>query len=396
MNILYHHRTQGKWAEGVHIREITKSFSSLGHNVTIVSPPGIEIYDDEVSGRSGRKGVIKNIWSAVSRSLPQFIFEISELLYNLYASSEIDSVLSKSRIDLIYERYAFFCTAGVKAAKKRRIPFFLEVNEVSGIERQRGQAMVRLAGRIERSVFADCDAIFTVSNFLKKEIHKRGVPESKIFVLPNAINENDFKKPIKNPEIPEAARDKTVITFVGHFSKWDNLDLFLETYAKLLYEKKDIFLFIVGDGELRADLEKKARELRIDKDIRFFGKVPHSEIMCILGGSDICVIPHSNPFGSPIVLFEYMAMGKPVVAPRLGPIEDVITDGHNGVMFEPGNKDSLQKALADLIQYPKKREAIGREALKTVQEKHTWEKNARKIIEIVSVSSCPHNDDGDK
>lgn len=386
MNVLYHHRTQGKWAEGVHIREISKSLGSLGHNVTIISPPGIEICDDEVSGKSGRKGIIKSIWSAVGKFSPQFIFELSELLYNLYAFGKINSVLSKNRVDLIYERYAFFCTAGVKAAKKRGIPFFLEVNEVSGIERERSQVMVKLADRIERAIFADCDAIFTVSNFLKKEIQKRGVPESKIFVLPNGINENDFKEPVKNPRIPEAARNKTVITFVGHFSKWDNLDLFLETYAGLLSVRKELFLFIVGDGELRAELEKKAGELKVDKDVHFFGKVPRSEVIGILSGSDICVIPHSNPFGSPIVLFEYMAMGKPVVAPDVGPVRDVVKDNVTASIFKAGDFSDLESKLTYLIDNPAERSRIGSSAKDCVYAHHLWKHNAQKIADVFKSS----------
>ena len=386
MNILYHHRTQGKWAEGVHIREIVKSLTSIGNNVTIVSPPGIEIYVDEVSSGNERKGVLKNVWSSVSRFSPQFIFELSELLYNLYASRKIDSVLSQNCTDIIYERYSFFCTAGVKAAKKRKIPFFLEVNEVSGIERQRSQAMVKLADRIERSIFADCNAIFTVSNYLKREIQKRGVPESKIFVLPNGINENDFKGPVKNRGKPEAARNKTVITFVGHFSKWDNLDLFLETYSGLLSKRKDIFLFIVGDGELRAELENKARELKIDKDIHFFGKVPRSEVVGILSGSDICVIPHSNPFGSPMVLFECMAMGKPVVAPDVGPVLDVVKDKVTALIFKVGDFSDLESKLTYLIDNPAERSRIGSFAKDHVYANHLWKHNAQKIADVFKSS----------
>ena len=386
MNILYHHRTQGKWGEGVHIHEIVKSLTSIGNNVTIVSPPGIEIYNNEVNGINTRSSVIKNIWNAVSRFSPQFIFELSELLYNLYASNKINSVLLQNHTDLIYERYSFFCTAGVKAAKKKGIPFFLEVNEVSGIERQRGQAMVKLADRIERSIFADCDAIFTVSNYLKREIRKRGVPECKIFVLPNGISENDFKEPVKNPGIPEAARNKTVITFIGHFSKWDNLDLFLETYASLLSKRKGIFLFIAGDGELRTELEKKAHELKIDKNIHFFGKATHSEVVGILSGSDICVIPHSNPFGSPMVLFEYMAMGKPVVAPDVGPILDVVRDYVTASIFKAGDFSDLESKLACLVDNPAERARIGSSAKDCVYANHLWKHNAQKIIDVFKSS----------
>lgn len=140
-----------------------------------------------------------------------------------------------------------------------------------------------------------------------------------------------------------------------------------------------------GDEKARAPFMAHIHDKGIFDNITFTGWVKHDLIPSYIAAMDITIIPNSNAYGSPMKLFEYMAMGKAVIMPRLGPIEDVATDGHNCVMFEPGDKESLKSALHDLIKDAGKRARIGHAALKTVQENHTWEKNARKIIEITEI-----------
>src|ERR671931_103740 len=97
---------------------------------------------------------------------------------------------------------------------------------------------------------------------------------------------------------------------------------------------------------------------------------------------DICVIPGSNEYRSPIKLFEYMAMGKPVVAPRLKPIQDVIQDGQEGILFSPDDKESLKQSLEFMIDRQEKRTIMGQNARKKITGKHTWRKNAERIVAI--------------
>jgi glycosyltransferase involved in cell wall biosynthesis len=99
---------------------------------------------------------------------------------------------------------------------------------------------------------------------------------------------------------------------------------------------------------------------------------------------DICIIPGSNEYRSPIKLFEYMAMEKPVVAPRLKPIQDVIQDGQEGILFSPDDRESLQQSLEFLIDHEEKRKIVGQNARNKIVAKHTWRKNAEQIVAIAS------------
>lgn len=385
MNIIYVHRTQGKWAEGVHIRAIAEGLRHAGHAVDIVSPPGIEFENNRSVGMSTQKPAsgIHVLWCIISRYTPQIVFELCELLYNIYAVSTINRRLMKKNCDAIYERYAFFCFAGAKVSRQRHIPLFLEVNEISGIERQRGQVLKRLTQHIEKKVFLQAQAIFTVSNYLKAEIVKRGVPAEKIHVIPNAIDEDFF---LANTVVPEQSdrKDEIVITFIGHFSRWDRLDFLLKSFAELNKGEPVVRLCMVGYGENLEELKKYAANLGIMNRVTFTGKVAHSNITKLIAQSDICVLPHSNPFGSPMVLFEYMAMGKSVVAPALGPVLDVVEDGKTAVLFQPEDGVDFVAKLSGLVRDPKQRKTIGAAARECIYSKHLWKHNVQRILKVMS------------
>ncbi|MDE2010538.1 MAG: glycosyltransferase family 4 protein, partial [Candidatus Omnitrophica bacterium] len=106
------------------------------------------------------------------------------------------------------------------------------------------------------------------------------------------------------------------------------------------------------------------------------------DIPSIIGASDICLLAGSNPFGSPIALFEYMAMGKPVVAPRYQPIESIVDDGQDGLLFEPVDDGQFMKMLIELLQDKEKRTRLGRQARQKIEKEYTWENNARKILKL--------------
>src|SRR5512147_1954862 len=109
MEILYHHRTQGRGAEGVHIMAIVKGFERLVHAVTLLSPPGVNPRQEAGQYLYTRSsGIIKTLWRLFSRYAPQAFFELGELLYNLGAFVRLWKAGRGRSIGLMYERYAFF------------------------------------------------------------------------------------------------------------------------------------------------------------------------------------------------------------------------------------------------------------------------------------------------
>ena len=119
--------------------------------------------------------------------------------------------------------------------------------------------------------------------------------------------------------------------------------------------------------------------------ITFTGNVPYEHIPEYIAAMDIVTMPSSNVYGSPIKIFEYMAMQKPVIAPNVGPVQEIIRNGYNGVLIKPGDKTEMVEKILYLSQNRNKAKKLSQNARNSVLEKHTWKKNVEKIIQI---SSC--------
>jgi glycosyltransferase involved in cell wall biosynthesis len=362
---------------------------TLGHKVIIVSPPGIDVFEEDVTEKreNPRRSKLAGIWSWLSKHIPQIAFELLEICYNFTAERNIKKALSKNKIDFIYERYSFFTWAGAKLAGQYDIPFILEVNEVSGITRQRGQVLVGLAGRIEKGVFSKADSIIVVSSFLKEQVIKKGVSAGKISVIPNAVDISRFDTNISGKSIREkyGLGGKTVLGFVGHFSRWDRLDSLMDIFRDIASRDPKVHMLLVGDTAKES--ERKELERCIDVNslrdrVLITGRVSRSDIPGFIAAMDMCLIPNSNPFGSPLVLFEYMAMGKAVIAPRYPPLEDVVTDGINGLLFDAGEIGSMKNKIERLAVDNESRIRLGKQARISIIEEHLWKHNAEKISDI--------------
>ena len=385
MNIIYHHRTQATGAEGVHISYIIKGLRELGHRVTVVSPTGHEPGNTAGNNPYARKKTLKTrLLDLLSRLLPQFMFELLEIAYNAAATRKIEAILGSQKVDFIYERYAFFMSSGVRLAKKHRIPVIVEVNEIAGHKRVRKQAFVGQARKREQYVFQNADAIIVVSDFLREELHKLGVDKGKIHVIPNGVDEKEFS--------PQAVRkidrgklgiggQTVALGFIGWFVGWHNLELLVDVFGDLA-AGRDVALVLIGDGVLKEKLRAIARARGIEDKLVMTGAVPYRQIPAYIAALDVCIIPGSNEYRSPIKLFEYMAMAKPVVAPRYRPIEAIVTHGVDGLLFEANSRESLRSVLDDIIGDAGKRHAIGAHAREKIVAHHTWLDNAKRVVDI--------------
>jgi len=386
MKIVYHHRTQCKLAEGVHVREVVKALRALGHEVDVVSPPGVDPFAEQ-SVRTSAPSLSSRLWHGISRYMPQAGFEIMELGYNYIASVNVKKIINKKGIDLIYERHAFFAWACATLAKRYNIPIIIEVNEISGLKRTRGQCFVGIARRIEQETFEKADAIIVVSGFLKKKIAEHGVAPEKIHVMANAVDASVFNPaqvpPVK-PEYTALLAGRVVLGFVGSFVKWHNFEFLLNNVKEIIDElpHTNVSLMLVGDGPLKEELRKIVEQKRLANHVIFTGNVSHESIPAYINMMDICIIPQANEFRSPIKLYEYMAMGKPVIAPDVEPVRKAIAHGENGILFTAEDSLSFKQGITAVLNDKNKREELGHKARQSVLTKYSWRNNAEKILDI--------------
>ncbi|MFN8841491.1 MAG: glycosyltransferase family 4 protein, partial [Burkholderiales bacterium] len=392
----YHPRTQGRGAEGHHIRSIVLALRELGHEVDVLSPAG---GDPFAAGRSmpvnveaARVRGVERVGRWISRRLPNVIFELAEIGYNLVAWRKVRAALRRERYDLVYERYAFYMVGGALAAGARDVPFVLEANEVSGVPaRTRQQILPRLAGWFERRLFARCASIHCVSSYLRAMIERQGVAPERIVLAPNAFDPSQISPPgdLEGLRDRLGLRSRPVDGCVGWFTYWDRLDFLIDTFAAFAPAHPDAVLLLIGDGPMTDALREQARRLGVEDRVRFTGAVPRSQVFDHIRLLDVGVLPHSNPFGSPVVMFEMMGLGIPVVAPRLAPMRDVLVEGVTGSMFEPLDADSYRVAITRLVDSADERRSMGSRARVRVLEQYTWRRNAERILASVGLEASP-------
>ena len=382
LRIVYSHRTFGDGAEGIHIREIVEALRELGHEVTIVAPlAGNEITAAGAPPAPGAAGL-----SRFRQLLPAFSFRLAEIGYNAATYSATRAALRSVRPAFVYERYAAFNFGSLLAAQHAGVPTILEVNTPYAVA-ERGFTRLYFRGtarRIERWVFGHAAGIVTVSQSLRHILLGMGLPESKIAVTPNAINPSRFKF----DGDPGLVRDslgltgQVVVGFVGSMRRWHGIELLAEVIPDIVRTEPRCSFLIVGEGELLAEFQERVRAAGCGDRVVFTGRVAHDEVPRYVAAIDIGLMPSSNHYGSPMKIFEYMAFGKATVAPRLGPLEDVISSGVNGLLVQPDDPPALASAIVTLVRDRSLRERLGLRGQRTVLERHTWRRNAERILDM--------------
>jgi glycosyltransferase involved in cell wall biosynthesis len=378
MKILYHHRTGAKDGQAVHIEELVNAFRTLGHEVIVVAPPLTE---------ATRFGGDTSFVAWVRRHLPKAVGELLELAYNVPTYLRLRRALRTHRPDFLYERYNLYLLAGAWLARRFKLPYVLEVNAPLFAERvaHGGLGLPRLARVIEGWTWRQAAYVLPVTAVLAAMVEHSGVPKHRIAVIHNGIEPEKFKH---YPSLPEAKRrlgleGSFVLGFTGFVREWNRLDLVIDYLGGP--GREQCALVVVGDGPAVRELRGQAAKLGVADRVRFAGVVGRGQVKDWIAAFDVALLPAVTEYASPLKLFEYLALGRAIVAPRQPNLSEVLTDGRNAVLFEPGDAAALHAALDALIHAERRRAFLGRNALATIEDLGlTWLSNARRVCSLFS------------
>jgi|SRR5579883_129804 glycosyltransferase involved in cell wall biosynthesis len=386
MNILYHHRTRFTDAQRIHILELVRSFTELKHQVRIVSLVGTE------QPQNVKRDAENPLWQRLARAIP-FTYELTQLGYNLLGIPLLLFHVLRHPVDFIYERYSLFNISGVFVAKLCRIPIVLEVNSPFAIEQSRDKhiRLNRLAQLVETWTCNAATRIIVVSTPLKRILAGAGVSADRIEVMPNGVRMETF---VQQPA-PDGLRNSLglgpetrIIGFVGWFRKWHGIEMLLDAFRISGVAKQGVKVMLLGDGQAMADLRQYVAENGMQQDVIFTGPLPHHEVPAYLNLIDIAVQPAANEYCCPMKILEYMALGKPIVAPRQANIEELLRNGQEARLFEPGNAGSLAEALRAMIADLPAAQRMGERAREAIGTRGLlWNENARRVIELVRTAA---------
>ncbi len=381
--VLYHHRTQGKAVEGVHIRGITDALRADGVDVDIISLPGADPYSSPKAMSPTRQG---KPWMGAVTRLPEPLFEMVELAYNLVAGWRVRAWLRRHPdVDFIYERYSLFMFESIRIARKRGIPIILEVNDSATAVRVRPLFFQKLATAIERWVLRNASGLVFVSGVFRDRARAAHGEIAPAIVTPNAANIDKFTFTTKQRDDARARlglEGHVVCGYLGAFVPWHAIDAFVHRIADRLAEAPHLKLLLVGDGATYQALEEFVHSHGLGSQVVLTGRVPHDEVPGLLAAMDMAILPSAGDYTSPVKLFEFMACGIPPVAPDFEPIREVLVEDQTGWMFTAGNLDAAVERVITHSNDVAGLARVGANARAYVTANRQWRHNICELLDF--------------
>jgi glycosyltransferase involved in cell wall biosynthesis len=224
-----------------------------------------------------------------------------------------------------------------------------------------GPFQTRLFILLEHCTARITDAIITLTP-QEREDHLRFdiAPGRKFTVIHSGIDLVPFLTDRSRPaEIREGLGippERTIVCTVGRLTAVKGQEVLIGAASELIRQGEKIFLVLLGDGELRQDLEQMTIRLGIAEHVRFLGWRP--DVASVMAVCDIfCLSSHNEGMGK--VLAEAMALGKPIIASDIGGIRDIVRPGENGFLVPVGNVHAWAEAICRLCHDPEMRRRIG-------------------------------------
>lgn len=378
MKILYHHRTASRDGQSTHIQEMIRGLRAEGHEV-VESAPAI---DERASASGGSPGWVGRL----KAHLPRALYELAELAYSIVAYRRLAAAIRAHRPDGLYERYNLYLLAGAWARKRFGIKLLLEVNAPMAHERVQygGLSWPRLARWAETWVWKQADVILPVTQVLAQEMVQRGVDPQRIVVIPNAVNEDHYRE-LPGTDAAKAGLNlggRVVVGFTGFVREWDRLDRIVAWMARRP-ASDGLHLLVIGDGPARAEIEAAARQHGLSERVSFTGVVAREQVPALSMAFDIALQTALVPYASPLCLFEYIALGKAIVAPDQPNHHELLTADVDACLYDPEHEQGIERALDRLCDDPSLRERIGAAARGLIERRQlTWRQHARKVATL--------------
>lgn len=289
------------------------------------------------------------------------------------------------KVDWVYEYAATLQCLGW-IFQRKGIPWILQVEALLYYEAKAERKALVLDGiarRLEWWSYRQCDVIACVSATLKEIlVQEIGINPDKIVLVPNGVDIQFL-----NPQLhkPKRLFSGFTVGFVGSLYSWAGLNLLLEAIAELQTSGYQISLVVVGDGEMKQAWTEQAQTLGLENQVKFIGRVPWQEVPQYIAGCDIgysgqIQLQMGKMYLSPMKLYEYMSMGKPVIASAFEDAQRLVIERETGFLFQPGDKQALKQVLIEAFDAQDHLPSMGQKARQQIEAEHSWTNRIQHLL----------------
>ncbi len=242
-----------------------------------------------------------------------------------------------------------------------------------------GSARYRATRALETWAMTRADHVFTICEGLRGDIVARGIPASRVTVIPNAVDVDNFQlsgeaDPVLRSEL--GLEGDVTLGFVGSFYAYEGLDLLLAALPRMRQAEPRLKLLLVGGGPQEAALKAQTAELDMAEHVIFTGRVPHAEVSRYYDQIDLLAYPrHSmrlTELVTPLKPLEAMAQGRLFVASDVGGHRELIRDGETGVLFAAGSAPALVEAVLRMLDQREAWPAMRVAGRRFVDQERNW------------------------
>lgn len=336
--------------------------------------------------------------SAVSLELP---------VYRLALRSPLRGFIEQNKIEILHVHDLPMVELGLRAAHKAKIPVLADLHENWPAALRTYGYTQRFLGRLlispdrwerhERTILPQVDRIVVVIEEARERLVAMGIDQEKIDVVRNTVSVDEFRGFGIDPDILTRFRGRFVLSYLGGFEKHRGLEPLVDAMPRIVRERPDCLLLLVGTGSNERGLRERVRRLGLAEHVVFEGWQPFARFPSYITASSVCLIPHLRNDHTdttiPHKLFHYMLLRRAVCTTDCRPLKRIVEETGCGLVVPAGDGAALARAISDLSDRGR-RESMGAAGEEAVRTRYNWEVDAARLsktYERLAASSSPRS-----